>query len=301
VAGAALREIAGSLSVNEGAESGADSADGARAGIVSIQAIPTNMTRRIARLSMSVVRRFMDGFSRRIARASTPLSMGARSAVLVPRTRKSSNAVGDPPVILAAMPSEPAIPPKPLPRNLHPPAPRPRLGFPGGKVGFGLFVMTAATLLFFGWVAWGRYGETVRKVFATNSSVAYPSRAAFFESRLAEVEKASASRKFAFASLSIEPRHLKAYRDGDALVLDASDAKDVFAAREAARGIPDFGAPGSSLERLTVRLKMPVDLKAAARLASAIFEEVLDGAPEGMVDMQGKAQSEIHFNDLAEK
>ena len=159
--------------------------------------------------------------------------------------------------------------------------------------------MTAGALMFFGWVAWGRYGETVRKVFATNSSVAYPTRAAFFESRLGEVMKASASRKFAFVSMSTGPRRLKAYRDGDALVLDASDVKDVFAARDAARAIPEFNAPGGDLETLTLHFKAPVDLKSAARVAAAMFEEVLDGAPEGLVDIQGHPQSEIQFNDAA--
>lgn len=198
------------------------------------------------------------------------------------------------------MTAAPATPPKPLPRNLHPPQRR-RVLLPGGKLGLAALAMTAASVAYLGWVAWGRYGEAFRKVFATNVSTSYPSRAAFFRSRLAEVERAGAGRAFVFRSPSLGEKALRARMEGDALVLDASDAKGDADALAAARAMPEFAAAGASVDALTLRFVAPRDFDALARAAAALFEHVLDGAPEGLVDLHGRPLGEIVFDDAKDR
>lgn len=190
----------------------------------------------------------------------------------------------------------PAKPPRPLPRNLRPPV-RP-FPFPGGKPGLFLFLSMAAAVTYLGFVAWGRFGSAFKKVFATNASSHYASRQEFFVSRLTEVGKAGSGRVFAFQSSSIAPKVLKAYRDGDAIVLDASDAKGIAAAVAEARDMEEFRRPGADVDALKVRFEQPWDFAAMARTAGALFERVLDGSPEGLVDRQGRALGEIVFDDL---
>src|SRR6185436_19833044 len=84
-----------------------------------------------------------------------------------------------------------SIPPKPLPRNLRPPAGRRPLQAIGGKTGLAVFLMLASSVLVLGWIAWEKYGHAIQKVFATNRSSHYASREEFFASRIEEVANAS--------------------------------------------------------------------------------------------------------------
>jgi hypothetical protein len=186
--------------------------------------------------------------------------------------------------------------PRSLPRNLRPPVkPFP---FPGGKVGLVMFLTTAAAVAYFGFVAWGRFGSAFKKVFATNASSHYANRQEFFVSRLQEIEKAGSGRRFAFSSISISPRKLKAWREGDAMILDASDAKGNLAAEAEAKEMEEFRRPGADLTKLELRFVKPWDYAEIAKAAAALFERVLDGAPEGVVDRQGRTLGEIVFDDL---
>jgi hypothetical protein len=179
--------------------------------------------------------------------------------------------------------------PRPLPRNL-PPRKRPLLAI-GGKIGLVVFLATAASLVYFGSVLWGRVGPAVQKVFRTNASTSYDSRDAFFRSRFAEIERAAPDRRFGFYSPST-PHALKVYRDGAVLVLDASDARDDPGAVSEARQIELFQRPGADMDRLTVRFAAPRDPAELARAAETLFVSILDGAPEGL------GTDEIRLDDL---
>ncbi|MBI3819399.1 MAG: hypothetical protein HY286_11950 [Planctomycetes bacterium] len=190
------------------------------------------------------------------------------------------------------------IVPKPLTRNLHIQARRPRFQSIGGPVGLAILLMTAVSVALFGYVAWQKYGTVVRKVFATNVSSSFKSRADYFKSRLDAIDSAGAKRRFGFFSLSTNPRVLKVYHDGDSLVIDASDARDFHGSIEAARTIPAFGAAGADVEKLIIKLSPPRDNAKLAGLLKEIFIKVLDGAEENLVDKALGNISEITMNDL---
>jgi hypothetical protein len=149
----------------------------------------------------------------------------------------------------------------------------------GGKIGFFVFLATAISLLYFGWVAWGRLGTAVRKVFRQNDSTNYDTRAEFYLSRFAVIEKAAADRRFGFFSPST-PGVLKVYREGETLVLDASDVRGVLTAHTAAKDLAFFQQPGADLENLRLRFPPPRDPARLAEAADALFVNVLDGTPE---------------------
>jgi hypothetical protein len=197
-------------------------------------------------------------------------------------------------------PTPPASSPAPAPaprRAASPGSPaapkRPPYASAGGKLGLALIAVTAASVAYFGWVAWGKYGDAFRRVFQTNVASAYGSRAEFFVSRFREVEKAGPERRFGFFSPSLGPFVLRVYREGEALVLDASDVKDVPAARAAAEELPLFQAPGADLDTLRLRFLPPRDPQRLAEAAGALFVNVLDGAPEAIPEL-----GEIRFDDL---
>lgn len=191
--------------------------------------------------------------------------------------------------------------PLPLPRNLHSPPRGPRFAAIGGPVGMVILLMTVATLIIFGWIAWGKYGAAVHKVFAKNVSSSYNSRLEYFKSRLEAIDAASRSRRFGFYSKSIAPKALKVYYQGDILTIDASDALGDSGAADAAKEIGAFTAQGGSIDKLTIEIPPPRDNTKIAQLLGDIFIKVMDGAEESQTDIAGGALHEITMNDVVEK
>ncbi len=168
----------------------------------------------------------------------------------------------------------------------------------GGKAGLVLWLVTAATVVGFGVVAWGRFGRAIRRVFELNSSLSYASRDVFLQSRLGVVESAGAPHRFVFRSASIAPFELRVFHEDDALVLDASDAVGAIGARAAAEEMEAFREPGADLDRFQLRYPPPRDLVRVAAGAMDLFERVLGGAPDVEMEVSGLRYDEITFSEL---
>lgn len=182
--------------------------------------------------------------------------------------------------------------PKALPKVPRPPA-RPKFAAVGGTKGLIVWLLTAGSVAYFGWVAFAKYGQVFDRVFQRSVSTSYESRDAFLRSRFAEIENAGRDRRFGFFSPSIAPKALKVYFEGDAMVLDASDAKDSTEAVEAAKELDAFRSGAGDLAALKVRFPPPRDPAKVAQVAAFLFERVLDGAPDGVLPA-----GEIRWNDL---
>jgi len=193
---------------------------------------------------------------------------------------------------------KPNLVPPPNPRVLHPEPSKPKLMLIGGWAGLIMWLLTAATVVIVGTMAWGRYGTAFRKVFERNISTSYTSRKAFLESRLTEVEKADASRRFGIFSPwlpkheSGRPRALLVYMEGDALVLDASDARGDEAAQGAAKDLAVLALPGAEPAAFRVKFAPPRKASQIADAADSMLQALLDAPPEG------GANDVLRFDDV---
>ncbi|MFN0206576.1 MAG: hypothetical protein ACKVS6_09730 [Planctomycetota bacterium] len=189
--------------------------------------------------------------------------------------------------------------PRALPVNLHAPPRLSPLRYIGGKLGLAATIITMVCIAYFGWVLYGKYGKVFRKVFATNISSTFTTREEYFYKKFEDIDRAGAGRRFGFFSISTDPNVMKAYVDGESLVLDMSDVADVPQAKQAAREITAFSEPGADLNKLTLRFSKPRNYEKIAKIACDVFERVMDGAQHGFIDSNSNLPiGEIRFDDL---
>lgn len=112
------------------------------------------------------------------------------------------------------------------------------------------------------------------------------------------MDASASTRRYGFVSPSTAPGVLKAYYEGDVLILDASDAREDAGALEEAREMELFRAPAGNIDKLTVSFAKPRDYARIAAAASEVFERVMNGVTHGFIDMAGVPAGEIRFEEI---